>query len=252
MVNGLNKFLEYFKDYEDQYVLIGGSACDTVLGEKGISFRRTVDLDIVLIVEALDVDFGKAFFQFIKDGNYENRNKSNGSPQFYRFDKPKDTSFPLMIELLSRSQGILKDEQVCGPIHISDEIYSLSAILLNESYYELLNKGKVIVYGLSVLSELYLIPFKAKAWLDLTERKARGEMVKSDDIKKHRKDIIRLALAIEPNSTCELNEEVKKDMETYIKCFRDNPVEPSAIGYKNVSMEDVIEVLENTYLLEIK
>lgn len=28
MVKGLDRFREFFKDFEDQYVLIGGAACD--------------------------------------------------------------------------------------------------------------------------------------------------------------------------------------------------------------------------------
>ena len=38
----------------------------------------------------------------------------------------------------------------------------------------------------------YLIPFKAKAWMDLTDRKAAGEHVDSKNIKKHKNDVFRL------------------------------------------------------------
>ena len=31
MVKGLNTFQKYFADYEEQYVLIGGAACDMEL-----------------------------------------------------------------------------------------------------------------------------------------------------------------------------------------------------------------------------
>lgn len=249
MVNGIDKFINYFKEYTNQYVLIGGTACDVILRAKGIDFRRTVDLDVVLIIEALTTEFGKAFFQFIREGGYENRCKSNGSPQFYRFDKPKNPYFPAMIELLSRAEGILIDkDQVCGPIHISDEIYSLPAILLNDAYYEMLLNGRKLIDGLSVVDELYLIPLKAKAYLDLTNRKSNGENVKSEDIKKHRKDIIRLALTILPETRCELINEVKIDMKQYIDNFKREPIEPAIIGYTGISVEDISEVLENTYL----
>lgn len=249
MINGMDVFLDYFVDYVDQYVLIGGSACEMVMEDKGLGFRATADLDVVLIVEALTPVFAKRFFQFIKDGGYENRLKSNGKPQFYRFDKPKDNRFPVMIELLARVDGLLLEEnQVCGPIHISDTIYSLSAILLNDSYYELLLKGRTIINGISVLNELYLIPFKAKAYLDLSERKANGENIKSEDIKKHRKDIIRLITVLLPNVRCELNYEVKKDMKRYIDDFVINPIEPRVIGYKSISVQHVIEILTKTYI----
>lgn len=46
MVKGINVFRDYFRDYTDQYVLIGGSACDIFLGENDVDFRVTKDLDI--------------------------------------------------------------------------------------------------------------------------------------------------------------------------------------------------------------
>lgn len=61
MVHGLDKFKEYFRDHTSQYVFIGGTACNILLDELGASFRATKDLDMVLIIEALDVSFGEVF-----------------------------------------------------------------------------------------------------------------------------------------------------------------------------------------------
>ena len=68
MVGGLNKFKDYFSEYKEQYVLIGGAACDIVMEDFDSSFRVTKDLDIVLIVEALTPEFGRAFWKFVNDG----------------------------------------------------------------------------------------------------------------------------------------------------------------------------------------
>jgi predicted nucleotidyltransferase len=57
MVHGLEKFKEYFGDHTHQYVFIGGTACDILMDELGVPFRATKDLDIVLIIEALDSSF---------------------------------------------------------------------------------------------------------------------------------------------------------------------------------------------------
>ncbi|MCF0134012.1 MAG: hypothetical protein HUJ72_09120 [Blautia sp.] len=104
MVKGVDVFQEYFRDYTDQYVLIGGAACSVSFEEQEINFDRTTkDLDIVLIVEAQTKEFGERFWQFIRDGRYRIRAKSNGNPQFYRFDKPEEDRFPKMIELFSRT-----------------------------------------------------------------------------------------------------------------------------------------------------
>lgn len=119
MVHGLEKFKEYFEDHTNQYVFIGGTACDILMDELGVSFRATKDLDMVLIIEALDASFGESFWQFIEDGGYEHREKATGENQFYRFTDPKDTSFPKMIELFSKlpNEFELSFDRGLTPIH---------------------------------------------------------------------------------------------------------------------------------------
>ncbi|MGN1383664.1 MAG: hypothetical protein ACI4W2_12700 [Eubacterium sp.] len=73
MVKGLDTFRDYFSDFTDQYVLIGGAACDISFGDIGSDFRATRDLDIVIIVEALTKEFGEHFWNFIHEGGYQNR-----------------------------------------------------------------------------------------------------------------------------------------------------------------------------------
>jgi hypothetical protein len=55
---------------------------------------------------------------------------------------------------------------------IDETIASLSAILLDETYYGLLQANLREVEGLPVLSEAAVIPFKARAHLDLVKRSA--------------------------------------------------------------------------------
>lgn len=141
MVTGIDIFKKYFSDYKDQYVLIGGAACDILLSDADRNYRATKDLDLVLIVEALTPEFGKAFWEFIKAGKYRNRSRSSGEMQFYRFDKPDTAGYPYMLELFSKRQrnlALVEGMQVFTPLYIGDEVSSLSAILLNESYYRLL------------------------------------------------------------------------------------------------------------------
>ncbi len=70
---------------------------------------------------------------------------------------------------------------------------SLSAILLDENYYTALQSAKRDVNGVTIVDETILIPFKAKAFLDLSDRSEKGEKIDSDNIKKHRNDVFRLA-----------------------------------------------------------
>ncbi len=148
-------------------------------------------------MEALTPEFGQVFWDFVKEGGYENRQKSGGKPQFYRFSKPEDPAFPAMLELFARTDVDLRDaESGLMPIHIDDEVSSLSAILLDEEYYRLLVENRTSAGGAAVLSVEGLIPFKAKAWLDLSARRAGGQAVDEKSVKKHRNDVCRLAMLL--------------------------------------------------------
>ncbi len=66
MVRGIESFRDWFHDYEDQYVIIGGTACDLLMTEEGLDFRATKDIDMVLIIEAVDSSFGIGIFPALK------------------------------------------------------------------------------------------------------------------------------------------------------------------------------------------
>ena len=244
MVKGINVFQEYFREYTDQYVLIGGAACSVSFDEQDIDFGRTTkDLDVVLIIEAQTREFGERFWQFIKDGKYRIRAKSNGDPQFYRFDKPEDTRFPKMIELFSRKSHLLKEETGLTPVHIDDAVSSLSAILLNDAYYQALLQGREVIMGISVLKPEWIIPFKAKAWLDL-----RGKPdADSSDVRKHRNDIIRIASDIVLQN-CPLPDEVRKDMEIFLQEFDVTETDLKNLKIRGTTPAEIRETLIKTYL----
>ena len=89
MVIGVDRFRAHFAGHEHQYVLIGGAACELIMDEVGLDFRATKDLDIVLVVEALDSAFAERFWAFVEEGGYEVRERSEGAKVLYRFQKPK-------------------------------------------------------------------------------------------------------------------------------------------------------------------
>ncbi len=248
MVKGLDTFREYFADYEKQYVLIGGAACDIVFESNEANFRATRDLDMVLIIEALTPEFGEKFWEFIVAGKYRNKATSSGNPQFYRFDKPEDDSFPKMIELFCRSDFELRQAEGITPIHIDDEISSLSAILLDDDYYKALLDGKVVREGLSVLRPEYIILFKAKAYLDLKARKDAGEAVDSSDIKKHKKDILRIVAELILEPVVDLPETVKADIQFFIESLEQEPYDQKSLkmyGLKNI---DIVDLLKRVFV----
>lgn len=248
-MKGIEVFKEYFREYKDQYVLIGGGACDLIFDDVGADFRATKDLDLVLIVEALTPEFGKRFWQFIHDGGYKNRAKSDKKPQFYRFDKPQRADFPFMLELFTRTGAVFNDiDYGCVPIHLGEDISSLSAILMDDDYYSLLLQGKTMIADVVILSHIYLIPFKAKAWLDLSQRKASGVNIPERDIKKHKNDIVRLAAILTGNDRCRLSAGIKEDMRLFIARFKEEPIDPKSLHIPGLESQDIVEVLQTVYL----
>ena len=248
MVKGLDIFRKYFADYGEQYVLIGGAACDIVFESNEANFRATRDLDMVLIIEALTPQFGEKFWGFIMDGKYRNKATNGGKPQFYRFDKPEDDSFPKMIELFCRTDFELKEAEGITPIHIDDEISSLSAILLDDDYYKTLLDGEVVKNGLSVLGPEYTILFKAKAYLDLKMRKESGGTVDSEDIKKHKKDILRIAAELMLERVADLPETVDSDVQTFIDSLEQEPFDQNSLKIYGLKNDDVVSLLKRIYI----
>ncbi len=217
-VKGLELFSERFSGFREAFILIGGAACDLWFSDERMAFRATKDLDIVLVLEKLNPDFVAQFWQFIDDGEYEVRARGeDGPPVLYRFAKPKGQDFPYMIELFCReSPGLeLGTDQHIIPLRIEDA-QSLSAILLNETYYKFLLDHCRESRGIMAADATVLIPLKARAWLDLTARKVAGEAIKEDDIKKHRHDVFRLAATL-PSDPCDaLPDELAVDVIAFL------------------------------------
>lgn len=73
MVRGIESFRKWFQGYEEQYAIIGGTACDLLMTDEGLDFRATKDIDLVLIIEAVDADFGHRFCEYVIAAGYEQR-----------------------------------------------------------------------------------------------------------------------------------------------------------------------------------
>ncbi|MGO5334207.1 hypothetical protein ACTQZM_06870 [Enterococcus cecorum] len=249
MVVGLQNFRERFGRFDDQFVIIGGTACELLMSEEELDFRATKDIDVVLIVENLTKEFGTQFWEYIKEANYQHNNKSTGDLQFYRFSHPKNNSYPFMLELFSRNPVHIEltEDAILTPLPIDDQISSLSAILLDEQYYLLLKDGRKIVGGVPVLSVDCLIPFKAKAWLDLKSRKQNGEQIDSKNIKKHKNDIFRLAQLLKESESKILSKEVADDLSKFITEMQNEITDLKSIGIKGITKEDMLAFLRNYY-----
>lgn len=249
MVRGLARFKAHFQGYADRYVLIGGTASALALEGVGLGFRATKDLDIVLCVEALDGAFVRAFWDFIRLGGYKNRQRSTGRTLYYRFDDPEDETFPVMLELFSRTPDALsiRPESHLTPIPVDEGASSLSAILLDGDYYRLIQENKREIEGLPIVGAEVLIVLKARAWLDMTKRKNAGEQVDEKDIRKQRNDVFRLFRILDVSRTVALANTVKEDLRVFLeKMEGDGSLDLKSLGFRTDKRE-VLAILRRIY-----
>ncbi len=251
MVRGLDIWKEYFAAYSDNYVLIGGAACYLYEEESGQNPRATKDLDLILVVEALSAEFGKVFWDFIKAGKYSSRQRGEGKHEYFRFMNPEDRKFPQQIELFSRHTGRLNlpNDARLEPIRIDEGVSSLSAILMDDAYYNFTIAHSAVYEGMHLAKVEALMCLKAKAYVDLKKRKSEGEDIDSDKIEKHKKDVFRLAAMITEEARYELPETLRKDMTDFCEYTRTelpNQDFMKAIGLKNLNVEELVRLLKTS------
>ena len=247
MVVGMELFRDKLKGFEDCYTVIGGAACDILMSEADIDFRLTKDIDMILILEDKKAEFAKTFWEFIKEGEYKCGWKNSDEMHFYRFTEPK-SGYPVMIELFSRKPGYHLDvEEGIIPIHIDDDTSSLSAILLNDDFYNFMLEGRKIIAGVSVLAENYIIPFKMYAWLDLKRRKEDGEHVNERDYKKHKNDVFRLLQITNPDEKVSVSGLVRESVENFLGEIEKEQIRVEQLGLM-ITKEEAMELLKSIFL----
>lgn len=219
MINGLDRFKDHFKDFTNAYVVIGGTALQKVTTNAGFTTRTTPDIDMVLVVEALTPEFVNTFFAFIEDGEYGRKGEGKKDERkYYRFEDPAAKDFPKQIELFSRSTVLdLTNGQRLTPLDIDDDVSNLSALLMDDDYYAFTIANSVVEDNFHYANLQALICLKAKAYLDLSERKAKGDPhVKEDHIKKHRRDVFLLGAVLAPDQRFVIPAAILGHLQTFV------------------------------------
>jgi hypothetical protein len=255
MVRGIDKFKEYFTGYEECYIVIGGTACDILEENAGQRPRATKDIDIILIVEALSRHFVKRFWDFIKAGRYQSHQRGNGKHEYFRFLKPQNDDYPFQIEIFSRKPDILEiaKNTRLTPVSVDEDLSSLSAILMNDSYYYFTLEHSIIQDGIRIANIESLIILKAKAYIDMSERKALDMVVDEKNIRKHKNDIFRLATLLTPLDTFTLPPDLQKNMENFCRMVSQSV--PDSAFFKSIGLsvipEKIFNLLCNSFQIKL-
>lgn len=255
MVIGLPIFKDFFKEYQDTYMIIGGTACDFLVADAGFEPRATDDIDMVLIVEALTPEFVKKFWEFIKEGGYEIKQIHEEKRNCYRFCTPTNKEFPKQIELFSKVPDAIdhNGEFHLTPIPTIDGVSNLSAILLNDDYYEFTVTHSEVREGVHYANIEAIICLKAFAYLDNKKRKEAGQKVKKDDITKHKYDIFRLVFLLPGESNFEVPEIIKTHLQEFTDSVKDDlPISDifKDNGFGKQDMQRIFEQLKTIFRLD--
>ena len=155
-----------------------------------------------------------------------------------------------MIELFSRRPDFQSERSdvYLTPLPVSDEVSSLSAIMLDEDYYKLMLAGRRTVEGISILGAEYLILFKIKAWLDLTQKKTEGLHVNERDLKKHKNDVFRLFALVDPTMRIDLTPKVHAEVEQFLARMEAEGVKLTDLGIQDYTADEVLAGLRMLYI----
>ena len=257
IVSGIQQFERAFASFSDSFIVIGGSACRAVLAEGPIQPRRTRDIDMVLVLENVGRDFIGAFWKFIKEGGYKFASRKNAEGEvkyvFYSFVGGAE-GYPSQIELLSKPVGGIGQP---ADYHIeyieTDEDYShLSAIILDPDYYEYLTTHYVIREGIRYASPASLICLKALAYTNLSAERAAGKQVNSDDLKKHRRDVMMAVASLDPTETFEVSAHIKDVLNSFVQEIADPQITQSiaaSLGVGRDYLGPLVEILQNNFTI---
>ena len=246
-VAGLDSFREKFRDYPDCYTIIGGTACDILMSKADMVFRATKDIDMIILLEDRYQDFAKLFWEYIKEGHYRCGWKTSEDVHFYRFTDPVP-GYPRQIELFSRRPDYhLNMSNEVIPIHIDEDVSSLSAIVLNDDFYEFMMAGRKTIDGLSILSAESIIPFKMYAWLNLMQQKEQGKHVNSRDLRKHKYDVFRLLQIIPAGTKVVSQGLVKETINEFLEKIETEELALRSVGIV-LEKEQAISLLTQIYI----
>ena len=130
---------------------------------------------------------------------------------------------------------------------MDEDTSSLSAILLNDDFYNFMLQGRAVVDGISVLRAEYSDSIlRCLRGLNLKNKKQNGEHVDSRDIKKHKYDVFRLLQIVDSNTIIPTDGLVKKSINEFFEEILKETLPLSQLGLL-FNQEEAMGILHDLY-----
>ena len=107
-------------------------------------------------------------------------------------------------------------------------------------------RGRHIIDDICVLDTVYLIPFKMYAWINLSDRKERGEHVNEKDLRKHKYDVFRLLEIVPRNQMITTHGNVKESIRQFTERITAEPINLSDADI-SIDLENALRVIRSIY-----
>lgn len=247
---GLSHFQQYCKDLEEMYVVVGGFATVMLLDE-GLGDghgKATHDIDLVLLTTC-SIEMSQRIKQYVQEGKYEIQKGNKDQYHYYRFVKPEIEGFAKEIELFASNENDLKldDSQRIIPIDPEEGLYSLSAIMLDPEYFEMIKNNITMSVVAPCTNTQATIMLKMSAFFDL---KARND----NKWKKHRQDILKLSLLLTGEERLQMTGRMVEDFESFMthleKDVDQKMIKTILNGMVTVDKEHTLETLKKVFITE--
>jgi len=185
-------------------------------------------------------------------GDTQINKKVQGKSSFIGFILQPTRTFQQCSNYFLKFQILLKFQQKIQNLHQ----YRLMRkfLVYQQSFWTqlimILSIKITIIDNLPIIGSEILIPLKAKAWLDLSERKMAGETIDSKNIKKHRNDIFRLYPLLPGTLSLDCPQEIKEDLRQFTeKISSEKEINLKDFGIGSQTLKQVIVNLKKLYNL---
>lgn len=197
----------FLGNHKDSYFIIGGHAAAYNLSLQSLSFRATKDYDIVIVSEVNDGAFAHDLAELLITGGYEFGYKSDSKKRIaYRFESPSDGRYPEIIEFfVKEGENIQSLDERFAKLNIVVDEEKISAMVLNKDIYDFSKKHVIEINNLMFIDKPCLLALKSYAYFENLKLYKEGK-VKSDDYKKHAKDILRILLSFSESEIVDMND----------------------------------------------
>lgn len=207
--------------------------------------KATFDIDLVLLTNN-SVEISQRIKQYINDGEYKIQIGEKDQYKYYRFIEPQKENFAKEIELFASNENDLEldDSQRIIPVDPEEGLYSLSAIMLDPEYFEMI-KNNVDKTGRAPYTNAQAtMMLKMSAFYDLRSRNDKKW-------KKHRRDILKLALTLTGEEEIKLTGRMKQDFDSFTTHLNDEVDQKMIKGFGDelpIVKEQVLGIMKQVFV----